>query len=468
LKYDLRGGAQAGEIDEYSPIHFARNSANEYAAIRNRVTCPLAFSRPGAYRQLWREVKKNISLLGLKFKVRPKSFNQWLLDLNSTPAVKAKYARVYAELVAKGITSDTKLTRQQLSKWVTRDCFIKVENLLYRTPAGLLEKAPRMICGGTPEFMVLVGPFISAVCDRLKRVWNSQHFLTWSSGMTGEKIGKWMDDSPYKKWEEDDVSKFDTSVDEEGCKFEANLYEYWGAPLATRQLIRANIRCSYTTQGGIRYKRVGTRKSGDPYTSLGNTLINILMHFATYCRQHKISWKQGAKEVRILACGDDIVINAKRRTRWEDIKAEYGFKVVPVARKDKYDVTFCSAHFTPGQGGTVLLPNLARVVLKFGVFATNAHIPYMSLLVGAAKTIYKCMTAWPSQQKRVAELAQQQGGFIPRQGEWQPWLLHEFKPAPISSFYVKKNMFGGNIPDKMTFRLADFVTDGPRILYASA
>jgi len=276
----------------YKPVHFSNNSHNENQAIRSRVTMDLIPPEKGKWNKvkIWTMKYKKYIFPGIE-KVKSLDFETWISRVGSRPSVIRMYHEAWESLKQLGITQFTKLDLQQLKTYTKRSCFIKVENLLYRTKEGLLKKAPRMISGASPYFVVLVGPWIMALQDALKESWNEDHFITTACGKSGEDIGRWAWKHRLRRYYiEDDISKFDSSCQRDCLKFEHQLYQSFGAPVAVNQLIYANIRTNAKTRFGIRYYTPDGRKSGDPYTSLGNGIINAIMHLYEYAQSVEDDW----------------------------------------------------------------------------------------------------------------------------------------------------------------------------------
>jgi hypothetical protein len=118
-----------------------------------------------------------------------------------------------------GYDEHTVLTKEELYKWTTRSSFVKVENNLYQSPAGITIKAPRMIQGAQPEYIVLVGPWIASLQILMKRRWGLKNFLCFTSGLSASSLAQYVLRKGWKMLE-DDLGKFDTSIREEWCHYE--------------------------------------------------------------------------------------------------------------------------------------------------------------------------------------------------------------------------------------------------------
>jgi hypothetical protein len=115
------------------------------------------------------------------------------------------------------------------------------------------------------------------------------------------------------------------------------------------------------TPSGVKYATPGRRRSGDPNTSIGNSLIvgTIARYAAHVC---------GARFVRIAVIGDDcvVVVNRDCHLKLQEVFAKLGFDTRPTECHRICDVTFCSGRFWPCEAGYVYGPLPGRVLAKFG------------------------------------------------------------------------------------------------------
>jgi len=228
---------------------------------------------------LW--VKANYKYLFPKLKKRRAvSMEVYLKNTKASPMVKAIILKTHERLVREGITENTQLSRNELYQFTKRKAFIKSENNLYDTPEGYVNKPPRLIQGAQPEFIALVGPAFMSIQAEVKKIWSNKFPIFFTSGANNFETVQHIDVPEYKLFE-NDVSSYDASICKELCELEVWLAKKFGAKCAVLDLMRANINTHGVTNHGIKYSVKGTRKSGDPYTSLMNSILNGLMH--AYC-----------------------------------------------------------------------------------------------------------------------------------------------------------------------------------------
>lgn len=379
----------------YKPLSFTSNRFNEIVAVTNRVIKATPVPDPIFVQQFTQFFNNNIkSFLPKTFKtgVQEYSFEKYLKLSNATPSVKAGLVRKHAEFVNIGLDSSTTLTGRQCAKWTVRKSFIKTENLNYRSPCGEAKKAPRLIQGACPEFICLTGPWFACLQERIKRDLNSNNFVVFTSSVRSAKAAnKLMEINGITV--EDDVSAWDASYATYLCQLELQLCRMLRAPKAVQQLVRANINTNGVTTHGVQYKTGGMRKSGDPYTSLFNSLFNAMLHLFIISQHtgHDLSQLRG--NVRMLVQGDDNIMRLNYDNvpnfRAEMLRA--GFNSVALNRPDPYRAEFCSMRLVPVHGGHDFTPMAGKVLSK--VFVPLDLPKYINKVVvarGIALGLYAC------------------------------------------------------------------------------
>jgi len=168
---------------------------------------------------------------------------------------------------------------------------------------------------------------------------------------------------------ENDVSAWDSSVCEKLCKLEVWIAKNFGAPRAVLDLMLANIDTHGRTTNGWSYRCKGTRKSGDPYTSCFNSLLNALMHLFVFHLQTGISTVDFSSSIRMMVMGDDnLMRHAGGKINFHDDILQLGFESVSRYRSNVWDVEFCSSTPVNVDGGFVFVPKIGKVFAKFGYF----------------------------------------------------------------------------------------------------
>jgi len=411
---------------DYRPVAYAPNLHNEQVAVQARILNETPPVEVGAATRCVNWVKQNWrKLLPGHTHITSVSFEHYIRKSNASASVKRTLRRVKAELDAAGIDENSVLTPQQLHDWTKRKAFVKVENNPYRSPTGRKNKACRLIQGAPPEFIVLVGPWMMAFQSMVKKKWNKHNFMCFTSGVSSLDAGKLVDQPGWSVLE-DDIGAFDASVNEIWLRLEMWLFKQCGCPRAVLDLVRANVATHGVTSQGVKYKRQGMRKSGDPYTSVGNSLLNGLFHIFIYCEAHNCGVDQARTMVRMLIQGDDnllVHVPDDVEIDWVARMRELGFDSEAVYRESILDAEFCSNLVYQVKEGLVFGPKPGRVVSKLGYFINPpAGVPVKSLVRGTALGLYAGCNHIPPLRAyldRIMELTQDATAYYEPNAEWK-------------------------------------------------
>lgn len=367
---------------DYKPIYFNANQQNEKCALEARVLKATPPVDPETMRAFVRFVKRHLRKI-LKYKrVRADDIHEYLRNSNASPSVKAQIKTAYDELESIGVTADSNLSRKFCRRETSRKSFVKVENQMYSSEFGVKEKAPRLIQGARPNFIALVGPWFSSFQRYVKSKWNSDHFIYFTSGATTKQMGEYIS-GPGQIFE-NDVSAYDSSICKDLCELEIWIARQYGAPTAVLQLMTANIETHGYTSCGWRYAVTGTRKSGDPYTSVFNSMLNALMHLFVFMRQTKLSINDARQSIRMLVQGDDnLMRHGGDRLLWRPTFLKLGFDTESIYRANLSEAEFCSSVLMPTKTGHTFVPKLGRVLAKFGYFINPPkNVPPAAIIRG--------------------------------------------------------------------------------------
>jgi len=348
---------------------------------------------------------------------------------------------------AKRIVEDMQLTPEEVRNWTKRSTFIKQENELHHWSGNFVAKAPRLIQGAQPEFINLVGPWIMALQDHFKaQLGGRDENLLFTSGLSGEKIGAWFTNRDGRVFE-NDISKFDSSICREMMELEAWIFRLFKPPQAVRQLILGNIDARGATHFGLEYFIPGTRKSGDPYTSLGNSLLNILMHLFIISEETGLSAVEAKANVRMGVQGDDNLLlhNIAEFIDWKRCFLRLGFSADCIQRNNIYDADFCSSHFVPNEAGAlVMIPKLGRVLSKLGCFRNLPKFvePFQALR-GTVISMWKSFSFIPAIRHFFSDILVLTSGvkaWLPK--KYDHVFLNHAELGPTAVEYVSKRYFG--------------------------
>jgi hypothetical protein len=272
-----------------------------------------------------------------------------------------------------------------------RNMFVKSEALSKSTPFGVPKLAPRMIQGATAYHNVQTGPFFSAFSKRLKDMWSvsrtygPKYATSCSAEDVGSAFERGVTDIPDYAILEGDFSRFDTTVHRRLLELENRIYKMSGCPKRTLMVLKAAIKTRGFAKFGIKYEVDGTRHSGDPQTSCGNTMLQTLAMLFLLHVHTSIGLKELISKVSFFALGDDNLLIAPE-SMLVDFPVTSGLKKLGFTYEPKLHVgpnarfmcTFCSGRFYPvinsqNNPVTVLAPNAGRVYSKFGYYANPAN-----------------------------------------------------------------------------------------------
>jgi hypothetical protein len=186
------------------------------------------------------------------------------------------------------------------------ESFIKLEFNIRSTTDFFKEKPPRNISQPPVCFVKVVAPWIYSAGQILKKVFNKESLFYYTSGGTHLDLGHF--DKYVIELLGDcftlinDFSTFDTTVLAEFFDLEYFTYEAMRAPESVLDYINSCKEVHGRASDGSKYYVHGTRTSGSPNTSCGNTLINVLLiSYALF----KVCNLKLLKDYAIKAIGDD-------------------------------------------------------------------------------------------------------------------------------------------------------------------
>jgi len=430
---------------QYRPVAYSPNSNNERIAIEHRVmkdtaahikldtvVCNAFFAWIRKYRRF---------LVPFKF-VKSVSFQTYIKFSNASGSVKRQLIRTKKELDDLGIDENTELTPQQIKKWTVRKAFVKVENNMYRNTDMVTNKAPRLIQGAQPEFIVLVGPWIMALQKKFKKSWSQDFCMCYTSGLSSLEAAQYITHDDSWTILEDDVGAWDASVAQELCSFEVAMSKWFGAPRAVLQLMRGNVNTIGYTSKGHKYTRLGMRKSGDPYTSLYNTMWNGLIHFHIYCIAQNKTPQEASFDIRMLLQGDDSLIVYRRTNQiipWKESMNFFGFDAIAIFRDHFHECEFCSNLLYMVKEGWVFGPKIGRILGKLAFYVNPPkNVSSASLVRGTALGLMSSCHHIPYLREYLDRILVLTKGVQAYRAPGEEWKLQYIKctTTPLTMFTV--------------------------------
>jgi hypothetical protein len=255
------------------------------------------------------------------------------------------------------------------------------------------QKDPRLIQAPDLITKYVLGRWMLAVADVMKKhfaVDNESSYMCYTSGQTSESLGDWYDTVPmfYTSILEVDFSRWDASLGVEALQSEIDVNVALKCPAIVKQLMTTMLNTAGRTTSGLKYRRIGTRHSGDPNTSVGNSILNCCLN--SYFFQHYLKRFKADRTLpayRGLVQGDDVFIRYHASGwREEEIEGHYvnftkalGLEPKVQHRPIGHPGSFCSHWFVRVKKGdrvrTVLYPKVGRALLRLG-YAFETDVGY--------------------------------------------------------------------------------------------
>lgn len=448
---------------QFSPIHHPSSFQNEMTSLQNRHLCETQPIDPKSMRSFIDWVKQNLFKILSHKNISSVSFGEYIKRSNARPSVKRKLRKVNLLLKQRFIDEKSILPYTTIAKYCIREAFVKVENLLQHNGGLFEDKAPRLIQGASAEFINIVGPWIMAFQDHVKKTWNLNNFITFTSGLTGEKMGGWVD-GKYPYVLENDISRWDSSVTRPLLELEAWIFNRFGAPRCVRDLVKQNIKTRGVTVHGILYGCDGTRKSGDPYTSVGNSLLNGLIHLWLFTNRGAKQLREVRNKVKMMVLGDDNISQSTLkypRDHWVKGFADLGMTAKPIIRSTIEDAEFCSSRFVPFGNRYVLTPILGRVLAKFGSFVNppkGANVK--GILRGVVLGLWNSVCWVPLMKQLFSNILKEtQGVKVIKywRREWMTLVKGRLDSTPSSNVWLSKKYYSSLDPCEH-YDFADWIT----------
>lgn len=266
--------------------------------------------------------------------------------------------------------------------------FIKIELLPAVAPVDevlMLTKEPRLIQPVSEEAQYLLGRWVHPFSKEVASKWSfratPESPVTYASGMTSIQVGEWMThvlesyDSPT--FYEVDFKRWDATLNEEALRVEHDILNAMGLDPLARKVLEAQLYTNGVTAHGVRYSVPATRKSGDPNTSVGNSLLNAVS---------TLSFMLPRVPCKLIVLGDDMLCATERPIDSVAFEKHLrGFGLDPEMKvwtgpNAHHRASFCSSYFWPAwvdgglfgcqrkqwHYGHVLAPCAIRTLSKLG------------------------------------------------------------------------------------------------------
>jgi hypothetical protein len=297
--------------------------------------------------------------------VHPMNFDKWLRRYDSQKAVRLQKAHEWSFTLS--------------SQDLIHRCFIKTEVVPPKLSEPDQGVKPRMVQAPTELARTILGPWMVAFSHKYQKATRSTSLL-YTSGCTAEKLGEY-----YDQWLEQlgdvvaynsDFSTYDATLGLDALAVENAMYDYFGLPADAHRVLASQVSSPCVTALGVKWRMLGGRKSGDPNTSVGNSLLNAIVH----TRMFELL-KIPLTDYRGFIMGDDFMALIKRQYEqvlnnfdFKKFYTSFGLKSEQVIGKNAMYARFCSGRFWPVETvkhgavglGHVLGPMIGRTLVKLG------------------------------------------------------------------------------------------------------
>jgi hypothetical protein len=200
-----------------------------------------------------------------------------------------------------------------------RSAFVKRELINKIDP----DSPPRLITVPNESVICATGPIFKSFADECKFVFTVKDPLVMTSGLSKEATGTPLNeyfkthDIHKTKFFSNDYSKFDASISPQLLEIEQMLYEAMlpkglfddEREIMLEHMLSNRFAWKYHVGAGtddvITVTLMGTRRSGDANTSLGNTLLNLAFNMWILARNVVNGKPMPITDYKILCNGDD-------------------------------------------------------------------------------------------------------------------------------------------------------------------
>jgi hypothetical protein len=353
------------------PVVPASNQQNEIIAIRNRIV----LKTPKPDEKVWRDLRSRLTTdmyeKAFHFiqEFKPANFKKWLAQFPKATQNRLLKTKELMDSIGPAGHRD-----------FIRKMFIKAEKLDWNNLAEPEEKSPRAISSVSDMANLMLGPSMMGYTKHQKRALHGDpkdfmqknHQIIYCAEFTPEAIGKMVAHAHNEGLQyvyENDHTRFDAHVNKYAIELESWLYTRAGLKGHALDAFKAQRSTVGYSRHGVKYSVEATRKSGDPNTSIGNSMINaITMYYAldiAYSSNKGI--KHGLRDVKflMLVMGDDNLLLTNHpldMPKTNTVLTQLGFTPKFCERNLITEAEFCSSRFVPIENDSLLLvPKAGRI-----------------------------------------------------------------------------------------------------------
>jgi hypothetical protein len=350
----------------------------------------------------------------------------WIRESGSSPAVKARVATAWGSFRADGYHMHTPLPHSLAWEFSKRDASVKNETILKDASAK-----PRQILACRPEYVAILAPFIKQLTGVVRRRLVGPP-LVYAPGMSEEELSRLVSARNWDNRANGDFDSYDSNQGPDMGASEIKKMSRYGLTVAGRQLVRASLEAHGSSREGVKYSADYCRESGDPRTTLMNTIWNLLAMSYVFCRARDVHPRD--MDVLFLAGGDDSQLNYNGpRIDFETALAALGLPATVRHVEHLNQVEFLSCRLTRTSRGWRFIPMVGKMAAKlaFSVHATVDNAA--AVLRGAALSIQAAFASSPPGRALVdtyLRVTSGSGVVEPRPEHWKMVRSHTGDTTP--------------------------------------
>jgi hypothetical protein len=312
----------------------------------------------------------------------------WIKGSNSSPSVKQRIRDAWAALRADGFDMHSPLPSDLAWEWTKRDACVKNETVLKDSST-----MPRQIMAAPPQFVAIVAPFIKALTGFVRRKLQSGN-LIYAPGMPEEELSRMVSERHWDHRANGDFNAYDSNQGRDMGEEECSIFKRYGAATAMRQLLRANLDVHGGSRLGVKFELPYCRLSGDPHTTLMNTVWNLLAMSFVYCEARGCHPRD--MDVLFLAGGDDSQLNYDGEIiDFESGLAALGLPATVVHVAEMSEVEFLSCRLTRTTRGWRFIPMVGKLIGKLAFSVRATPDTAAAVLRGGALSLVAQMSGSP-------------------------------------------------------------------------
>jgi len=418
-------------ISGCEPTVYASNQRNVVAALEKRALANPPSCNP-TYREAFldRTFQRIRRSLGRPYVIQiPRDPDDWLKHVlawvdhcGSRPSVKKRYRESAHWLYDHGYTAHSELPHDLVHQWTTREVTVKRETVLKDS-----DGAPRQIMSATPYFVVMVAPFIKdftgLVRKQLQRKPKRDTPNYYAPGAHGRDMAEMhlIHELPHKR--NVDQAKWDASQGVDCGTRELRLFREYGIPRGAFQLIEYNLAGIHGySREGVVFRGPYMRQSGDPHTTVGNTMLAgaVRVEIVADC----LGRSPTIEDCFDSAGGDDgVLMSRDPLDQFETIAATVGFPVTSMKVSNMEDLEFLGCRWTESSIGPVYVPMAGRTIAKLAYSVNATQENAAAIARGAALSFAHSASAVPPLMSYISTILRLTEGVQEIMPPDEPWKM---------------------------------------------